>query len=61
MFCPSTVELGIFINTAMTCSQTGEMTVVAEGVIMVGMVSGGLAGGRGLWISCGSSGGVRGH
>ena len=28
----------------MTCSQTGGMTGGAEGVIMVGMVSGGLAG-----------------
>ena len=40
MFCPSSVEVGIFINTAMTCSQTGGMTVGAEGVIKVGMVSG---------------------
>ena len=45
MFCPSSVELGIFIKTAMTCSQTGGMTVGAEGVIKVGMVSGGQAGG----------------
>ena len=42
MFCPSSVEVGIFINTAMTCSQTGGMTVGAEGVIKVGMVSAGL-------------------
>ena len=45
MFCPSAVVGGIFIKTAMTCSQTGGMTVGAEGVIKVGMVSGGLAGG----------------
>ena len=31
----------------MTCSQTGGMVVGAEGVINVGMVSGGLAGGGG--------------
>ena len=47
MFCPSAVVGGIFIKTAMTCSQTGGMVVGAEGVINVGMVSGGLAGGGG--------------
>ena len=69
MFCPSSVEVGIFINTAMTCSQTGGMTVGTEGVIKVGMVSGGLAvgggggggGERGLWSSWRARGGVRGH
>ena len=45
MFCPSAVEGGIFIETAMTCSQTGGMVVGAERVINVGMVSVGLAGG----------------
>ena len=45
MLCPSAVEGGSFIKTAMTCSQTGGMTVGEEGVIKVGMVSGGLAGG----------------
>ena len=39
MFCPSAVEVGSFIKTAMTCSQTGGMTLGAEGVIKVGMVS----------------------
>ena len=47
MFCPSAVEGGIFIKTAITRSPTGGMTVGAEGVIKVGMVSGGLAGGGG--------------
>ena len=45
MFWPSSVEGGIFIKTAMTCSQTGGRTVGEEGVIKVGMVSGGLTGG----------------
>ena len=45
MFCPSAVEGGIFIKTAMTCSQTGGMMVGAERMIKVGMVSGGLTGG----------------
>ena len=45
MFCPSAVVGGSFIKTAMTCSQTGGMEGGAEGVINVGMVSGGLAGG----------------
>ena len=43
MFCPSAAVGGIFIKTAMTCSQTGGMVVGAEGVINVGIVSGGLA------------------
>ena len=38
---------GINIKTAMTCSQTGGLVVGAEGMINVGMVSGGLAGGGG--------------
>ena len=36
---------GILIKTAMTCSQTGGMVVGAEGVINVGNLPGGLAGG----------------
>ena len=44
---------GIIIKTAMTCSQTGGLVVGAEGMINVGMVSGGLAGGGG-----GGGGGV---
>ena len=40
MFCPYAVEGGIFIKTAMPCSQTGGVMVGAEGVIKVGMVSG---------------------
>ena len=47
MFCPLAVVGGISIKTAKTCSQTGGMTVGAEGVIKVGMVSGGLALGGG--------------
>ena len=43
MFCPSAVVGGSFINTAMTCSYTGGIEGRAEGVINVGMVSGGLA------------------
>ena len=42
---------GHFITTAMTCSQTGGMVVGTEGVINVGMVSGGLAGGGGVETS----------
>ena len=45
MFCPSAVDGDIFIKTAITCSQTGGIMVGAEGVMNVGMVSGGLAGG----------------
>ena len=45
MFCPPAVVGGIFIKTAMTCSQTGGIMVGAVGVMKVGMVSGGLAGG----------------
>ena len=45
MFCPSAVVGTSFIKTAMTCSQTGGMEGGAEGVINVGMVSGGLVGG----------------
>ena len=44
-FCPSAVVGGSFIITAMTCSQTGGMEGGAEGVINVGMLGGGLAGG----------------
>ena len=42
-FCPSAVVGGSFIKTAMTCSHTGGMEGGAEGVIKVGMLSGGLA------------------
>ena len=52
MFCPSAVVGGSFIKTAMTCSHTGGIEGGAEGVIKVGMVSGGLAGGveaSGAW------------
>ena len=45
MFWPSAVVGGSFIKTAMTCSHTGGMEGGAEGVINVGMVAGGLAGG----------------
>ena len=45
MFCPSTVDGVIFIKTTMTCSQTGGIMVGEEGVMKVGRVSGGLAGG----------------
>ena len=65
MFCPSAVDVGIFIKTAMTCSQTGGIMVGAEGVMKVGMVSGGLAGGGGgcggLSSSWRARGGVMGH
>ena len=47
--CPSAVVGGSFIKTAMTCSQTGGMEGGAEGVINVGMVSGGA--GRGVEAS----------
>ena len=43
-FCPSAVVGGSFIKTPMTCSHTGGMEGGAEGVINVGMVSGGMAG-----------------
>ena len=61
MFCPSAVVEGIFIKTAMTCSQIGGVTVGAEGVIKVGILSGGLAGGGGLWSRGRARVGVRGH
>ena len=40
----------------MTCSQTGGMIVGAEGVIKVGMVSGGLGGGGGGVEASGAAG-----
>ena len=43
MFCPSAVDGGSSIKTAMTCSQTGGIMVGAEGVMKVGMVAGSLA------------------
>ena len=50
MFCPCAVEGGIFIKTEMSCSQTGGIIVGEQGVIKVGLVSGGLArGGGGGW------------
>ena len=45
MFCPSAVVLGSFIKTSMTCSQTGGIERGSGGVIKVGMLEGGLAGG----------------
>ena len=42
---PSAVVGGSFIKTAMTSSQTVGMEGGAEGVINVGMLEGGLAGG----------------
>ena len=45
MFCPSAVVLGRFIKTSMTCSQTEGIEGGSGGVIKVGMVEGGLAGG----------------
>ena len=53
MFCPSAVVLGSFIKTSMTCSQTGGIEGGSGGVIKVGMVEGGLAGGveaSGGWV-----------
>ena len=61
MLCPSSVVGGSFINTSMTCSHTGGMDGGSEGVINVGMVSGGLAGGRGLWSRGCARGSVRRH
>ena len=46
-FCPSAVVGGRFIKTAMTCSHAGGMEGGAEGVINVGMLAVGLAGGGG--------------
>ena len=45
IFCPSAVVVGSFIKTSMTCSQTGGIEGGAGGVINVGMVAWGLAGG----------------
>ena len=45
MFCPSAVVVGSFIKTSMTCSQTGGIEGGSGGVIKVGMLEGGLAGG----------------
>ena len=45
MFCPSAVVLGSFIETSMTCSQTGGIEGGSGGVIKVGMLVWGLAGG----------------
>ena len=44
-FCPSAVVLGSFIKISMTCSQTGGIEGGSGGVIKVGMLEGGLAGG----------------
>ena len=49
---------GSFINTAMTCSHTGGMEGGAEGVVIMGMVSGGLAWGV---EASGARGSVRRH
>ena len=53
MFCPSAVVVGSFIKTSMTCSHTGGMEGGSEGVINVGMLAGGLAGGGGVEASGG--------
>ena len=45
MFCPSAVVVGSFIRTSMTCSHTGGMEEGSGGVINVGLLVGGLAGG----------------
>ena len=45
MFCPSAVVVGSFIKTSMTCSHTGGIEGGSGGVINVGMLAGGLAGG----------------
>ena len=45
MFCLSAVVLGSFIKTSMTCSHTGGIEGGSGGVIKVGMLEGGLAGG----------------
>ena len=45
MFCPSAVVVGSFIKTSMTCSHTGGIEGGSGGVIKVGMLEGGLAGG----------------
>ena len=47
MLCPSAVVVGSFIKTSMTCSHTGVMEEGSGGVINVGMLVGGLAGGVG--------------
>ena len=47
MLNPSEAVLGSFIKTSMTCSHTGGMEGGSEGVINVGMLAGGLAGGGG--------------
>ena len=61
MFCPSAVVLGSFIKTSMTCSQTGGIEGGSEGVIKVGMVEGGLAGGVEASGGVGGQKRVRGH
>ena len=45
MFCPSAVVVGSFIKTSMTFSHTGGIEGGSGGVIKVGMLAGGLAGG----------------
>ena len=45
MCCPSAVVVGSFIKTSITRSHTGGMEGGSEGVIKVGMLAGGLAGG----------------
>ena len=45
IFCPSVVVVGSFIKISMTCSQTGGIEGCTRGVINVGMVAWGLAGG----------------
>ena len=45
MFCPSAVVVGSFFKTSVTCSHTGGTEGGSGGVINVGMLAGGLAGG----------------
>ena len=62
MFCPSAEVFGSFIKISMTCSQTGGIEGGSGGVIKVGMLEGGLAGG--VEASGGGGGAkrrVRGH
>ena len=63
IFCPSAVVVGSFIRTSMTCSQTGGIEGGSGGVINVGMLAWGLAGGveasGGVVEPKGVSGGTR--
>ena len=62
MFCPSAVVVGSFRKTSMTCSHTGGREGGSGGVIKVGMLEGGLAGGvEASGGGGGAKGRVRGH